>query len=151
MWTLTVLHRLRLTSKPIELLLCYNRFEIFVNNPLVYKLFRCALAQRLLWRHHPHLVGVAEEQIEVVAAEEDGFSFLSREFVHDVHQLNLARIVEEGSGFVHEDDGRVLYQRFGNHYLLLLAIAQGNEVAVGEVSDANSFQAVVYDLLVFGL
>ena len=110
-------------SHPIKLLFCNNRLKIIIDNPLLNKFFRCALAQRLVRRHDPKAVGVTEEQVEVVAAEKDGLVLLARKFVHDVDQFDFARIVKEGSRFVHEDDGRVLYQSLGNHYFLLLAVA----------------------------
>ena len=135
---------------PEKLILGHNRPKILINNSFIDKLFRCALAQRLLRRDDPHYVGVAEEKVKVVAAEEDGFLFLTREFVHDVHQLDLARIVEEGSRFVHEDERRVLHQCLGYHYFLLLTVAQGNEIAVDQMADTDGFEAVVDDLFVVG-
>ena len=94
---------------PEKLIFCDNRLEIIIDNSLLDKLFRRTLTQRLMWCHHPELVGVAKQQVEVVAAEEDGLVLLAREFVHDVHQLDFARIVEEGGGLVHENDRRVLH------------------------------------------
>ena len=61
---------------PEKLLLSHNRLEIIINNALFDKHFRRALAQRLLRGHYPQYVGVAKEQVEVVATEEDGFVFL---------------------------------------------------------------------------
>ena len=61
---------------PIKLFLSNNRLEIFINNPLFNQFFRRALAQRLVWRHHPKAVAVAKQKVEVVAAEKDGFAFL---------------------------------------------------------------------------
>ena len=135
---------------PIKLLLGHNRLKIFINNPLLNQFFRRALAQRLLRCHYPHHVGVAEQKVKVVAAEEDGFLFLAREFVHDVYQLDFARIVEEGGRLVHEDERRVLHQSLGNHYFLLLAVAEGNEIAIDQMADADGFEAVVDDLFVVG-
>ena len=109
---------------PEKLIFCDNRLKIVIDNPLFNKLFRRTLTQWLMWCHHPELVGVAKQQVEVVAAEEDGLVLFAREFVHDVDQLDFARIVEEGGRFVHEDDGRVLHQRLGNHHFLFLAVAQ---------------------------
>ena len=114
------------------------------------KRFRRALTQWLLGCDDPHHVGVAEQKVEVVAAEEDGLVLLARELVHDVDQLDFARIVEEGSRLVHENEGRVLHQCLGNHHFLLLAVAQGDEVSVDQMADADGFKAVVDNLFVFG-
>ena len=135
---------------PEKLILSHNRPKIIIYNPLINEFFRCALAQRLVWRHHPEAVRVAKEQVKVVAAEKNGLVLLAREFMQDVHQLDFARIVQEGGGFVHEDDGRVLHQSLGNHYFLLLTIAQRDEVSVDQMADADGFEAVVDDLFVFG-
>ena len=83
-----------------------------------------------------------------MATEKDSLVLLTREFVHDVDQFDFARIVEEGGGFVHEDDGCVLHQGLGNHHFLLLAIAEGDEIAVDQMADADSLKAVVNNLLV---
>ena len=135
---------------PEKLILGYNRLKIIINNPLLNQFFRRALAQRLLRGDDPRDIGVAKQQIQVVAAEQDGLVLLAREFVHDVDQLDFARIVEKGGRLVHEDEGRVLHQSLGNHHFLLLPIAQGNKVSVDQMTDAYGFEAVVDDLLVFG-
>ena len=102
--------RLLFSSHPEKLFLSHNRLEICINNPLFNKLFRSALVQRLLRCDNPHHIGVAEQQIQVMGAEEDGLMLLTRELVHDVDQLDFARIVKEGGRLVHEDEGCVLYQ-----------------------------------------
>ena len=136
---------------PKEFLLSHNRLKVFINNPLFNQFFRRPLAQRLLRRDDPHLVGMAEQKVEVMAAKEDGFVLFAREFVHDVHQLDFARIVQKSGRLVHENEGRVLHQSLGNHHLLLLTIAQRDEVAVDQMSDADGFEAVVDDLFIFSL
>ena len=42
----------------------------------------------------------------------------------ELHQLHFAGIIEEGGRFVHIDDGGILNQCLGDHYLLFFAITE---------------------------
>lgn len=78
-------------------------------------------------RYRPQACGDGEGGGDVVGAEEDGLAVLGSHAAQKGHNLETAGDVEEGCGFVEDDDVGVLGDGASYHGFLTLAVAEGGE------------------------
>ena len=98
--------------------------------------------------HQPNLVGDLERQFEVVCGEENRLICTSCQMVEQLHNLHLARKIEESGRLVQKDNRCFLSQRLGDHDLLPFSVRQGVHHAGGQVLDPYQGDRFFHDLLV---
>lgn len=117
---------------------------------LLGKLLRCADAQAVFAVHQPEAVGRLKRQFQVVGGKEDGLSRLAADAAQQQHGLHLAGEVEKGGWLVKDNDGSLLCQCLGYHYLLPLAIAEGVNHAPAQRLDAHLADGLADHVAVVG-
>ena len=83
-----------------------------------------------------------------MGGEEDGFLHLAGQAAQQEHHLHLGGEVQEGGGFVEEDDGRLLRQCLGNHHFLPLAVGERVQHAPLQIVDAHLLNGLIHCRLV---
>jgi hypothetical protein len=81
-------------------------------------------------------------EVEVVGGEEDGEVLFSCQLAEKFEEIDLVSEVEEGAGFVEEEDARLLDQTAGDEDALALAageVVDGAVEEVGEVEESGGF------------
>lgn len=76
------------------------------------------------------------------------FLCVVRQFLEQAHGGNLGWKVEKGSGFVEQNDGRVLRQRLGYEHALAFAVAQCTDGAVGKRRGVCELHGLLHRLAV---
>ena len=77
-------------------------------------------------------IAKGEGDVQFVSGEEDAFAPLVGEAAQEDAQFVAIGEVEEGGGFVEEDDGGVLRQGTGNHHALAFAVGYTVDGGVGK-------------------
>ena len=100
--------------------------------------------------HHHHQVAVPGGQVEVVQHHHDGAAALPVQPRHQVEHLDLVGEVQEGGGFVQQDQVGVLSQRHRDPGPLPLPAGELVEGPVTQVPGVGHAQRGLDDLLVVG-
>lgn len=91
----------------------------------------------------PERICEAASHFDIMGGKQNCFSVVVGQAVKQGHQLQLARIVEEGGWLVEEKQIGALGEGFGDECFLLFSVAEGVNLAGGQMAYADLLQRSV--------